>query len=246
MASQAQGVLTRPAKGIQMTKSSKAVKLVQAAALAAVLVPLGSVAVETSSITYYGPSGGGVVSNTFDFVTYTFELTFDNVAPSAVFDVLVDNVITNQDAVTSRLAANFPGYMCVPIAGGTDCVDFEVTAPDPGSVTWSGSFDIFIHWDADTNSSFPNTPDDRIRMLHNRGDVPGNGFDTDITTLGSYELEPGLGGRDNNFQSFLIAQAPEATAVPEPATLLMVGSGLSGLFYQRRRRRRDPDPRSGT
>ena len=35
-------------------KSSNAVKLIQAAALAAVLVPLGSIAVETSTCTFYG------------------------------------------------------------------------------------------------------------------------------------------------------------------------------------------------
>lgn len=228
-------------------KLSTAKKLVQAAALAAVLVPLGSVAVETSPITHsYSGAGGSPPTSTqmFDFGPYDFTLTFESLAMFAGFSVTVDNQTTNQAAVASRLS-KFPGFLCVPIDPGvpsSPCVDFAVTAPPPGPGTWSGFYDLFIHWDANTNSSFPNTPGNRIRLLHNRGDVEGNGFDTDIT-FGPYDPEPGTGGRDDLFQSFLVAQAPP---VPEPATLLLVSTGVSGLLYHRRRRRRNPDARSGS
>jgi hypothetical protein len=76
-------------------------------------------------------------------------------------------------------------------------------------------------------------------MLHNIGVVPGNGFDSDITIPGSYfsDDDPGVGGRDNNFQTLMALQAP--TAVPEPATLLLVSMGVTGLIYHRHRRRRN-------
>lgn len=227
------------------TKPSRTSKLIQAAALAAVLVPLGSVAVETSPITqsYSGAGTGNPANNLlFDFGPYKFRLNFENLFNFAGFAVTVNNVPANQASVNPRLS-NFPGYLCVPIdpsVPGAPCVDFAVTAPDPGQFTWTGFYDITIGWDALTDGTFPNSPGDRIRILHNEGSVPGNGFDSDITTLGSYfsGIDPAIGGRDDNFQSFMVTQAPLAT-VPEPATLFLVTAGVSGLLYRRRRKRQD-------
>jgi hypothetical protein len=235
-------------------RSSKATKLVQAAALAAVLVPLGSVAVETTPIqhTYSGAGFSQPPTNnqTFDFGPYELRLFFENLADLAFFQVTVDNQITNQAAVASRLTGpGLGGNVCVPIdlpnQPGDPCVDFVITAPgpngpnDPGQDTWTGFYDVFIAWDFNTDPTFPNTPGDRIRILHNRGDVPGNGFDTDITTPGSYfsGFDPAIGGRDDNFQSLIVTQ--NGNAVPEPATLFLVTSGISGLLYRRRRKRHD-------
>jgi hypothetical protein len=227
------------------TKPSRTSKLVQAAALAAVLVPLGSVAVETSPITH-SYSGAGTTSPAnnllFDFGPYEFRLNFENLFAFAGFNVTVNNLPANQASTNPRLSS-FPGYLCVPIdpsVPGAPCVDFDVDAPDPGPFTWTGFYDIFISWDAPTDGTFPNSPGDRIRILHNRGDVPGNGFDTDITTPGSYfaGIDPAIGGRDDNFQTFMVLQRPAtAAAVPEPATLFLVTTGVSGLLYRRRRKR---------
>jgi hypothetical protein len=226
-------------------KSSKAIKLVQAAALAAVLVPLGSVAVETSPIThnFSGGNGGPVVSDqVFDFTDYRFELSFNDLASFADFFVTVDNQTTNQGAVTSRLG-NFPGFVCVPIGPGPNgCVDFVITgAPADRDSLWS-TFDIFISWNALTDGAFPNSPGDRIRILHDEGASINNAFDSDITTPGTYENDPAIGGRDDNFRSFMVLQAP-TDPVPEPATLFLVTTGVSGLLYRRRRKRQDSEGR---
>jgi PEP-CTERM putative exosortase interaction domain len=233
------------------TKPSLTSKLIQAAALAAVLVPLGSVAVETSPITHsYSGLGTANPANNqlFDFGPYEFRLNFENLFDQAGFAVTVNNVPANQASVNPRLGS-FAGFLCVPLdpgAPGAPCVDFFVTAPDPGPFTWTGFYDIFISWDANTDPAFPNTPGDRIRILHNEGNIPGNGFDSDITTPGSYfsGLDPAIGGRDDNFQSFMVTQRPTAAnVVPEPATLFLVTSGVSGLLYRRRRKRQNSEGR---
>jgi PEP-CTERM motif len=240
---------TTPAPSGTRKRSSKAAKLVQAAALAAVLVPLGSVAVETAPITlgYSGAGFNGTETNNrlFDFGPYEFRLFFENLASLSFFQVTVNNQVTDQDAVDSRLT-NFPGYLCVPIdptePTGNPCVDFVVTAPLFGPNTWTGSYDVTIAWDFDTDPTFPNVPGDRIRILHDEGRVSGNAFISDITTDGSYfsGIDPAIGGRDDNFQTLMVFQSPLATdAVPEPATLFLVTTGVSGLLYRRRRKRQD-------
>jgi len=242
--------------------SSISANLARAVALAAVLVPFGSVRSEASSIaithTYSDPDD--ITSRSFDFEGgssvlggYSFELTFDQLAAGAVFDLTVVAEALDPSDLEPRFNNNFPGSQCVTFAtDGTQCVDFQIKGEDASTpfpttdpTKWIGSFDITISWFLDTNGQFPNGPSNRIRILHNRGDSEGDGFDTDVTVNGSYfpgcgqdcflaSDDPAIGGRDDNFQSFAAVQAPDP--IPEPATMLLLGSGLIGLVQQRRRR----------
>ena len=223
---------------------SVAAKVCKACVLAAFLVAFGSIRSEASTIShqYVGPSGD---SNFFNFGDYAVELTFEDLAANANFEVSVTDVLLNPAVIQARFGA-FPGYQCVTFASsGTQCVDFEVDAPPPSSNTWTGFYRLDISWLDDTNAQFPNGTTNRIRILHNRGDREGNNFDTDITVEGSYFAgcveclfsvdDPAIGGRDDNFQSFTVVQAPDP--IPEPATMVLVGSGVLGLVRQHRRRR---------
>lgn len=189
------------------------------------------------------------------FSPYSLFLDFDQV--NGPFSVTIDDVPMTQAEYQSR----GPG-VCVPIKDGfTTCVDFYVTAPDPGPRTWQGNYFMTILWDPNTNGSYPDEGG-RIRLLHNSGDVPGEQYDSDITIRGSYcpancspfgpgdgegggdgegnieflvhnsLTDPAISGLDDNFQSFTVAQVP--AQVPEAATLLLLGGGLAA-FYRRRR-----------
>ncbi|HKV99779.1 MAG TPA: PEP-CTERM sorting domain-containing protein [Vicinamibacterales bacterium] len=217
-------------------------RLLRAALFGAGLLLLAVSTAHASTITcgFGGSSNNGpgclirdVNRTAFDFGAYQFDLLFNTV--HGPFDVSVTNTLTSQaQLVQSGRLNGFPGYTCVPL-DGVNCIDFEVNAPAPGANTWTGTFDLSIFWFTDTDPSFPNDPGNRIRILHNRGDVNGNGFDTDITIIGTYFggcdcIDPGIGGRDDNFQSFLVAQGP---AVPEPGTLLLLGSGVAWLVRRK-------------
>ena len=222
--------------------------------LAAVLVLVGSSAAVASPITCgFGSAESGCEGSStfqvFDFGPYQLFLDFAAFGGGVIggFEVTINDIRTDQSAVSDRLGPNF---VCLPIAGlgpGQNCVEFEVQGPLPvQGVNFTGDYRIDIVWLALTDGAFPDAPGGRVRLLHDSSLVPGNGF-ADITIPGSYFSElctiecvpdPGIGGRDSNFQSFIVAQAQ----VPEPATLTLIGSGLAGAIAVRRRRRSRQDP----
>jgi hypothetical protein len=209
-------------------------KLIHILMLAAVLGLMSPAAAKASTITLnyaVGTNQSDTAKFDLSAAGYQFVLSFDNVIVAFTVDV------------TATIAPNVtlpPGYACVPINGGTNCVLFTATPNGVEGVNWTGGFDVFIAWNTDTNALYPNTPVGQngigqIRMLH---------FDTfgvhDITQPNSYcttcGVDPGIGGQADNFSSFMVATTAPA-AVPEPGTLALLGSGVVALVAGLRRRR---------
>ncbi len=251
---------------------SNAAKLVQAAVLAAVLVPLGSAATEASTCGFGTNESGcavtvdGFTVFEFDDPTYKIGLQFDIVIGG--FDVTIDDVAFSEAAMLARLVA-FPGFTPVPIGSNplAPFIEFQVSGePTPCTTdeecanatnTWRSDpatrgpatefgYDMRFYWLADTDALFPDP-----HVLHNTGE--GDIFyDFDMTVAGSYSTfghcdvfacigsvdkapgDPAVGGRDDMFNGFTLAAAP--SSVPEPASLMLVGSGIGGLLYRRRHR----------
>lgn len=265
---------TNPAPS-RLRNGSRAAKLVQAAALAAVLVPLGSVTTEASSCGFGTSAGGsgacaitgdGFTVFEFNDPTYKIGLQFDTTFGG--FSVIIDDVAFTEAAMLAKLTA-FPGFQPVPIGSNPAApfIEFQVTAPTPcfvsptndcsnASNTWLSEgargqfadqgYDMRFYWLADTDAMFPDP-----HVLHNTGD-DDQLYDIDMTVDGSYSTlghcdvfvcigsldkpagDPAVGGRDDMFNGFTLADP--TNPVPEPASLLLIGSGISGLLYRRRRR----------
>lgn len=211
-------------------------RLFQALMLTAVLGSVLPATAEASTITLQLSYGAGLnQSDTVKFdltaAGYQFTVSFDNVLQPFTVDVTADDAPN-----VSNLP---PGYVCVPINGGTNCILFTATPNGVEGVHWAGGFDVFIAWNTDTNALYPNTPTDqsglgRIRILHSTGST----FN-DITQPNSYcttcGVDPGIGGQADNFSDFIVAQT--GSPVPEPTSLLLLGSGVSALLLRRRQRR---------
>jgi PEP-CTERM motif len=263
-------------------KSSTATKLVQAVALAAVLVPLGTVAIESSTITCSFGSfsgctvdsgyGGGFGTDYGAGAVYQFDpdgvggndyylkLTFDQI--NGDFDVTITDFLRTEAEMAAKFAANFPNVVCTQIYDGSlgsFCVEFDITAPDPGEDTWESSDSPFLGWRVDL-AWFADTDIPGATFLVLKDSGPSDGiYDEDITIPGSYTTapdfcsfdplapgcitllkapgDPGISGQDNDFSAVSVGQ------VPEPISVALLGTGLAGLLYRRVRRRsgrRDP------
>jgi hypothetical protein len=202
--------------------------------------------------------GGSNTDNVFVFDggAYTVELNFVGGIPVQHPHAIGFDVTVTDSPLTDPLP---PGTECLNLTGTPDgCRQFSIT-PGAGA-QWNGNVDITIAWLFDTNTLYPNGTTDQVRMIHLHG-----GIITDVTVPGSYfstppagcqnehghpnnpdpnpnnGCDPGMTGEIDSFSDVYVIHElsgeinPTATTVPEPATLVLFGSGLMAIAAARRR-----------
>jgi hypothetical protein len=217
-------------------------KLLQAAALAAALVPLGAIDADAATIdcTVQGACSGDGGSYTSDasghniwkfydndFLAYTFEVSGFALTDFTLFvsDTHVSVDVDDDFALPTNV-------QCIPLYDEFTCVIFDVFAE--GTVEWDANgYYILMTWFAPEGPTVLRPPDDGRNHIYRSED--GFSF-TERLQDSDYDpfpnpFDPALGGRGDTFSSFIAARE-----VPEPGALLLLGGGLAAALCRRRRR----------
>jgi hypothetical protein len=243
-----------------LERLSRCRKLLPIAAFVATLVALGSAPVAAATINCVtsendggcGSQVGSYVadeteqSNTWkffadgSFTDLIYELEISG-TPTATFSLQVLDDAVTQEELTAALVL-FPNAECIPTFDETRCGLFRVFHDSGEEPDWEEpGYLLRITWFSNDNP-LSEPPDDGNNTILKSPDNNTYFFTDELNQI-VYLPEPvpddgTISGRGNGFSTHGAFRLNEP--VPEPASLILVGTGLGGLLMRSRRKRRRP------